>query len=114
RSDPARESLIQAARLFFAYASDDLDTYSAQALESAAGIDRIRIIHRRNDTLNSCGDNRFRAGPRASGVIARFESNVKRRATRLLTGRFQRDDFRMVAPFVLMKTFANNLAFAHD
>ena len=79
-----------------------------------AGIDRVRVFHRRDDTVNSRGDNRFRARPGTSGVIAGFERDIERRAARLLLGRFQRDDFRMVAPLVLMKTLANNLALAND
>src|SRR5258706_16383548 len=114
RSNPACEWLIEAARLFFAGTRENIDACSAETLKATAGIDGIRIVHGRDDALNARGDDRFRARASAPGVIARFERDVKRRAARLFTGGLQRDDFRVVAPFVLMKTFTDDLALAHD
>src|ERR1700687_174741 len=114
RSNPARERFIEAARLFFADTRENIDACRAEALKATAGIDGIRIVHGRDDALNACGDDCFRARASAPGVIARFERDVKRRAARLFTGGLQRDNFRVVAPFVLMKTFTDDLPFAHD
>jgi len=36
---------------------------SAETLKATAGIDGIRIVHGRDDALNACGDDRFRARP---------------------------------------------------
>jgi hypothetical protein len=47
-------------------------------------------------------------------VIARFQRDVHRCATRSLTGRFQRDDFRVVTPIVLVKSFSNDFSLADD
>src|SRR6266436_6759298 len=70
RANPAGERLIESPRLFFASASEDFNACRTQALEAAAGIDRIRIIHGRDDALNARSDDRFRAGPGPPGVIA--------------------------------------------
>src|SRR5258708_37136314 len=86
RSNPARERLIEAARFFFADSRENIDARRAEALKAAAGIDGIRIIHRRDDALNACCNDRFRARASAPGVIAGFERDVESRAARLFTG----------------------------
>src|ERR1700682_1380940 len=65
RSNPTCERLVEAARLFFAGTRENIDARSAETLKATAGIDGIRIVHGRDDTVNACGDDRFGAGPRA-------------------------------------------------
>ena len=64
--------------------------------------------------LNSRRDDGFRARAGASRVIARLQRDVHRRAACFFAGGFQRDDFRVIALFVLVKTFADDLAFANE
>ena len=46
-------------------------------------------------------------------MTARLQAHVHRRAARFFARCFERDYFRVVAPIVLVKTFADNLAVAH-
>src|SRR5437879_4299603 len=62
RANPAGERLIESPRLFFASASKDFNACRTQALEAAAGIEEIRIVHGRDDALNARSNDRLRAG----------------------------------------------------
>jgi len=112
--NPASERFVEAARFFFADGCEHVDACGAKTLKAAAGIHRIRIVHGRDDALNAGGDDCFSAGAGAPGVIAGLEIDIECCAARLFVGGLQRDDFRVVSPFVLMKAFADNLALAHD
>ena len=85
-----------------------------KTLEAAAFRRGIRILHRSNDALDARGDDRFGAWTGAAGVIARFERDVERRALRFCSGGFERDDFRVIALLVLMKSLTDDFAVAHN
>src|SRR2546429_3350839 len=87
RSNPVCKRFIEAVRLFFASASENLDARRAEALKAATGIDGIRIIHCRDHALHPRSDDCFRAWASAPSVIARFERDVERRAAGLIACR---------------------------
>src|SRR5207245_8215091 len=113
-SDPPGEGFIEPPRFVLADTCESFDSRRAQALKTSAGIDRIWIVHGRDDTLHAGCDDGFGAWSCATGVIARLERHVQSRAARFFARRLQCHDFRVVARFVLMKALADNLAFAHD
>jgi len=53
-------------------------------------------------------------GPVRPVWIARLKSDVKCCAASAFAGLFEGDNFRVVAPVVLMKSFAENCAVLHD
>src|SRR5207245_10655414 len=71
-SDPPGEGFIEPPRFVLADTCENFDSRRAQALKTSAGIDRIWIVHGRDDTLHAGCDDGFGAWSCASGVIARL------------------------------------------
>jgi hypothetical protein len=71
-------------------------------------------LHCGDNSGNVCGDDGFGARAGAAGVITGFESDVESCATGAFAGLFERDDFRVVAPIVLVEAFAENCAVFYD
>ena len=82
--------------------------------EASACDGGIRIEHRGDDALDSCGDDRVRAGAGAAGGAAGFEGDVERCAARFFAGFFQRDDFGVVAAIVGVEAFADDAVIFDD
>src|SRR5262249_52275354 len=92
----------------------DFDSGGAKSGEAGSSGLRVGIFGGGDDASDAGGDDRFGAGPSASGMIARLEGHIKRGAARAIAGLFQRDDFRMVSPVVLAEAFADDGAILDD
>src|SRR5213080_2472021 len=114
RSNPASKALVQAASLCFANTRDYFDAGLAEPFEAAAGTDRIGILGCRDDARDARRDDRFGTRAGASLVATWLERHVKNRAARFFLCRFERHDFRVVSPFILMKAFADDSAVTHN
>ena len=100
RHERAAERLPRAPRLVLdvrgpAVEQLDLDAGLAQPLDPARCL-RIRIARADDHARHACGDHRLRARRRATGVIARLERDVQRRASRALSRLRERDCLRVL------------------
>ena len=114
RGDPAGESFIEFFRFRFKEAGIHCDARGTQACEASAARLRIGILRRGNNAGDSCGDDRLGTGARAPGVIARLEGDEEGGSTRAFSSLLKRDDFRVVAPVVLMEALAEDRAILHN
>ena len=116
-ANPPGERLVQATR-FGACAGSataiDLNSGGAQFLQSAARNSGIGIDHGGDDARDACGNQRARAGARASRVAARFEIDVHGCAARVLAGGFERNDFGVAQAVVGVEAFGDHFAVAHE
>ncbi|MNS34715.1 hypothetical protein D3C72_668480 [compost metagenome] len=109
-----QKALIKLARLAFQHAAFGGDTGLCQALQTATGDFRVRVLHRR-DHAGHTGIHQCIGARRCAAVVAaRFKRHVSGGATSLLTGRAQGVDFSVGLAGALVPAFADNLPALHD
>ena len=112
--DPAGEAFVDAARFGLADADCDFNAGGAHTVSAVAGDVGVGIDGGGDHALEAGGDEGFRAGTGAAGVIARLERDVGGAAAQafpgVLRGDPERDDFGVVEQVVLMPAFAGHLA----
>jgi hypothetical protein len=89
--------------------SSDIEPFDSTACNIWVG-----ITNGNDDARDASVNERFGARAGSTDVIARLERDIGCGAAGFFAGGFQRDDFGMVAPIVLMEAFANDLAFVND
>src|SRR5713101_3900125 len=112
--DPERETLVQSASLSFANTGFNGKTCAAELREGPPGDGRVWVGHRGHDAVNFGAEDCIGARPRAPRSAAWLKGDIERGALRVSARRFQSDDFGVVAPVVLMKSFANHLPVFHE
>jgi hypothetical protein len=95
-------------------ADADVNAARAQQLEAASGDERIRILCRDNDALDTGGGDSGCAGRRASGVAARLQRAVERGAGRCAAGRFERQHFGVRGAGALVSPHTDDRAVVLD
>ncbi|MNV10770.1 hypothetical protein D3C71_1013100 [compost metagenome] len=109
-----QKTLIELARLAFQHAAFGDDAGLFQALQSATGDFRIRVLHRRDHPRHTGIDQRIGAGRCAAMVAARLKRHISSGTASLIARRAQGVDFGMRFTGALMPAFADNLPIAHD
>src|SRR5438477_11703049 len=108
------ERLVELFSLRGEFLSDThVDPGFAQGGESAAGDERIRILHGGDHVLHAGGGERFDAGGRPSMVRARLEIDVQLRAASLIAGLLEREDLGVLHAGVSVEPSADYFAAAH-
>ncbi len=111
--DPARKSFIQPSRFRLAHPHNRFQPRRAQALHAMPGNVGIGIARCRHHALQSCRDQRLRAWPGASRVVAGLQRHVGSAAAqpvaRMLLRLIQRNNFRMIQQVVLVPALADHL-----
>ena len=87
---------------------------AAQLAEATARDFGIWVGHTRHHATDACLDDCFGAGSGATGVAAGFEIDVERRATRIFSGVFESDNFRVAAAVVRVETFADDASIFYE
>ena len=98
---PAGKALVETAGFGLADSKSHLDSGGAEAIETMAGDGGIGVDGRRYDALESSGDQRFRAGPGAAGVVAGLQGYIGSAAA----GAFGPMAFRSSAGTAALKSF---------
>src|SRR5712691_7469369 len=112
--DPACETLVQSVCLSFANTAFNGETGGTELREGPPGDGRVWVRHRGDDAVNFGAEDCIGARPRASRNAAWLKADIERGALRVSARGFQSDDFGVVAPVVLMKSFANHLPIFHE
>ena len=103
---PAGKALVEAAGFGLADAQGDFDSCGAQTVQTAAGDSGIGVDGGGDNAAHSGGDQRFRAGSGAAGVVAGLQRDVGRAAARAFTGCLEGGDFGVVEQVVLVPALA--------
>ena len=114
RGDPAGEGFIEYFCFRFKKAGLHFDLRGSQAGKPTATRLGIWVLHGGNHAGNSSGDDRFGTGAGAARVIARLECGVEGGAARAVSSLFEPDDFRVVAPVVMVEALAEERTILHD
>ena len=111
---PAGKALVETAGLGLANAEGDFKACGAHPLGSASGYGGIGIDGCGHHAGKSGGDQSFRTGAGAAGVVAGLERDVGGAAAEsfagVLCGDLESDHFGVVEKIVLVPAFAGNLA----
>ncbi|MNZ66233.1 hypothetical protein D3C78_844510 [compost metagenome] len=108
------EALVELSRFTLQHTTFGGDTGLSQALQTATGDFRVRVLHRRDHAGHTGIHQRIGTGRRAAVVAARLKRHINGRATRLLTGRAQGVNLGVRLAGALVPAFADNLPTLHD
>ena len=112
--DAERRILAVGFALDLAVREVDLDSGLAQPRDAGTVDTGARVAGGDDDACDPCGDQRLAAGRLASGVIARLEAHIGRRAARIARAGGERDRLGVPLAVALVPALAEHDAIARD
>jgi len=106
--------LVESPGFRFADAGVDGDACGAKGFKPSACNFGIGILGGGDNSGDPCIEESQGAGAGTAREIAGFERDVSGGAAGFFTGGFERDDFGVVAPVILVEAFADDVAGVND